>query len=137
MKIKYLPHTADIGMLIEGESLEKLFMAGLKGMANILKENVCEATHIFNSNTRIKTSSLDYTNLLIDFLSEVLSHSYANKTIYCKVNIITLERYHIVADIYGLETNGFDEEIKAVTYHEAEVKRNKNKLWETCIIFDI
>jgi len=137
MKIKYLPHTADIRMLIEGESLQKLFLAGLKGMANILKEGVCEHTHKFNNKTRIKTSSLDYTNLLIDFLSEVLSYSYANKAVYCKVNIITLERYSIVADIFGLETNGFDEEIKAVTYHEAEVKKNKHNLWETCIIFDI
>lgn len=137
MKIKYLPHTADIRMLIEGETLQKLFMAGVKGMANILKENICDQTYKFNHKTRIKTSSLDDTNLLIDFLSDVLTHTYTNKTIYCKVNVLSIEKYHIVADVFGIETNDFDEEIKAVTYHEAEVKKNKNNQWETCVIFDI
>jgi SHS2 domain-containing protein len=137
MKIKYLPHTADIRMLIEGETLQKLFMAGVKGMANILKENICDQTYKFNTKTRIKTSSLDDTNLLIDFLSDVLTHTYTNKTIYCKVNVLSIEKYHIVADVFGIETNDFDEEIKAVTYHEAEVKKNKNNQWETCVIFDI
>ena len=137
MKIKYLPHTADIRMSIEGETLQNLFKAGVKGMANLLKENTCELTHKFNSKTRIKTCSLDYTNLLIDFLSDVLTYTYTNKTIYCKINILSLEKYKIVADVFGVETNDFDEEIKAVTYHEAEVIKNKNNLWETCIIFDI
>ena len=137
MNITYLPHTADIRMLIEGETLQKLFKAGVKGMANILKENICDHTFIFNNKTRIKTCSLDTTNLLIDFLSDVLTHTYTNKTIYCKINIISLEKHKIVADVFGIETNDFDEEIKAVTYHEAEVKKNKNKLWETRIIFDI
>lgn len=137
MKIKYLPHTADIRMFIEGETLQKLFKAGVKGMANIIKENICDHTHKFNSKTRIKTCSLDYANLLIDFLSDVLTHTYTNKTIYCKINVLSLEKHKIVADIFGIETHDFDEEIKAVTYHEAEVKKNKNNLWETYIIFDI
>ena len=137
MKVKYLPHTADIRMLIEGETLQKLYMAGVKGMANILKENSCDQTDKFNSNTRIKISSLDDTNLLIDFLSDVLTHTYTNKTIYCKINILRLEKYNIEADVFGIKTNDFDEEIKAVTYHEAEVKQNKNNKWETCVIFDI
>lgn len=137
MNITYLPHTADIRMLIEGETLQKLFKAGVKGMANILKENICDQTFTFNNKTRIKTCSLDETNLLIDFLSDVLTHTYTNKTIYCKINILSFEKHKIVADVFGIETNDFDEEIKAVTYHEAEVKKNKNKLWETCVIFDI
>jgi len=137
MTIKYLPHTADIRMFIEGETLQELFKAGVKGMANILNENICDHSYRFNSKTRIKTNSSDYTNLLIDFLSEVLTHTYTNKTIYCKINVLSLEKYNIVADVLGVETNDLDEEIKAVTYHEAEVIRNKNNLWETCVIFDI
>jgi len=29
------------------------------------------------------------------------------------------------------------EDIKAVTYHEAEVKKKKDGIWETMLIFDI
>ncbi|ULC58187.1 archease [Flaviramulus sp. BrNp1-15] len=137
MKIKYLPHTADIRMLIEGETLQKLFMAGVQGMANILKEDICNHTDELKSKIRIKTSALDYTNLLIDFLSDVLSYTYTNKTIYCKIDVITLEKHNIIADVLGVEIEQLDEEIKAVTYHEAEVTKNKNNHWETCVIFDI
>ena len=137
MKIKYLPHTADIRMRIEGETLEKLYMAGVKGMANIIKENSCDEPRTYNSKTRIKTSSLDNTNLLIDFLSDVLTRTYTNKTIYCKIHILSLKEYTIEADVFGVKTNDFDEEIKAVTYHEAEVKKNKNNQWVSLVIFDI
>ena len=124
-------------MFIEGETLLKLFKAGVKGMANILKENICDHTYTFNNKTRIKISASDETNLLIDFLSEVLSRTYTNKTIYCKINILSIKKHHIVADVFGVKTNDFDEEIKAVTYHEADVKKIKNNLWTTCVIFDI
>lgn len=137
MKINYLSHTADIRMIIEGESLQKLFMAGVKGMANLFKENICEHTYNFNNKIRIKTSASDYTNLLIDFLSDILSQTYTTKTIYCKIHVLHFEKYNIVADVFGLETNDFDKEIKAVTYHEAAVVKNKNNQWETCVIFDI
>ncbi|MCF4101569.1 archease [Gillisia sp. M10.2A] len=138
MKIRYLPHTADVRMLLEAESLQKLFVAGTKGMSNLLKEGICDHTFIFHRKTTIKTSASDFTNLLIDFLSDVLSHTYANNTIYCKINILSFKKYGIVAEIFGNEINEFDEEIKAVTYHEANVVKNaESNLWETCIIFDI
>ena len=43
----------------------------------------------------------------------------------------------MILKLSGTRINNFDEEIKAVTYHEANVIKNKKGLWETCIIFDI
>lgn len=137
MKIEYLPHTADVRMLIQAESLPKLFSAGLKGMSNILKEGICDHTFKFNSKKTIKVSAADDTNLLVDFLSEVLSQTYANKIIYCKVHILSFTQQTIIADIFGVPVDVFDEEIKAVTYHEAHVSKTSGKQWETYIIFDI
>lgn len=137
MKIEYLPHTADVRMLIQAASLPELFSAGLKGMSNILKEGVCNHHFKFNNKKTIQVSAADDTNLLIDFLSEVLSQTYANKTIYCKVHILSFTRQTIIADISGIPVNEFDEEIKAVTYHEAHVSKINDKQWETYIIFDI
>lgn len=63
---------------------------------------------------RLELASLDISSLLIDFLSTILTLSYENKAIFC-----------------------FDKDIKAVTYHEAEVKKNDQGKYETTIVFDI
>lgn len=137
MKVTYLPHTADIRMLIEGDSLEALFNAGLRGMANILKEDLCDLADRYEIKTRITINALDFTNLLVDFLSEVLSNSYAHRGIYCKLDILSMDKNELVADVFGVDVDEYDEEIKAVTYHEAQVKLNASQQWECCIIFDI
>lgn len=137
MKIWYLPHTADIRMKIEAATLEDLFTIGVEGMSNILIEGYCKKSLKFKLKRSIKIQSSDYTCLLIDFLSEVLSHSYTDKAIYCGVNSIFLSEYEINAEITGVPIEKFHEEIKAVTYHEAQVQKNRKDLWETLVIFDI
>lgn len=138
MKIRYLPHTADIRMKIEGSSLEELFTAGVLGMGNILKEGFCDKNGPFMLRSKIELMAHDETCLLVDFLSGVLSASYAEKAIFCEVVFFELTSRKIRAEIHGRQqARGFDEEIKAVTYHEADVHKNNNGDWVTLIIFDI
>ena len=137
MNIEYLPHTADIRMKIKGETPEELFLAGLLGMSNILKENLCRETQVFQKQAEIKLSAPDLTCLLIDFLSEVLSISYTEKAIYCELKDVVISENNISATILGTGTGRLDEEIKAVTYHEAQVSRNSSNCWETIVVFDI
>ncbi len=137
MKIQYLPHTADIRMKIRGSSLEELFHAGAMGMGNILRDGFCDNQVSFDRRSKIEITASDQTCLLIDFLSEVLSISYAEKSIFCKVDFIALTPSKLIAEIYGRQILGIDEEIKAVTYHEADVHRDNNGQWETVVIFDI
>jgi len=137
MKIQYLPHTADIRMKIKGSTLKELFVAGMIGMGNILKEGFCNKNTPIDSKSKIEIHALDRTCMLIDFLSEILSHSYAEKSIYCKVEFQEFTSNKIKAILFGTHTNKLDEEIKAVTYHEAQVHRNRNNQWETLVVFDI
>ncbi len=37
----------------------------------------------------------------------------------------------------GFAVSSLDEDIKAVTYHEAEVKETEDRKWETMIVLDI
>ena len=85
----------------------------------------------------IEIQALDQTCMLIDFLSEILSHCYAERSIYCKVEFSEFTSTKIKAVIFGTHTNKLDEEIKAVTYHEAQVHRIRSNLWETLVVFDI
>ena len=137
MSIKYLSHTADIRMLIEAEDLQNLFTESIKGMSNILKEAFCDKTFKIGLKKMIEVSAADHTNLLIDFLSDVLSNSYIENVIYCNAKIIEFSDHTIKAEISGMHVEVFDEEIKAVTYHEANIKKNNKGFWETFIIFDI
>lgn len=137
MNITYLPHTADIRMKIESFDVEQLFIAGMIGMGNILKEGFCDKNNPIDCKSKIEIQAMDQTCLLIDFLSEILSHSYAEKSIYCKAEFSLFTSNRIKADIFGSHTNKLDEEIKAVTYHEAQVRKNRNHQWETLVVFDI
>jgi SHS2 domain-containing protein len=138
MKISYLPHTADIRMKIVGSTLEDLFTAGVLGIGNILSNGFCHKNMPFEFTSRIEILAQNETCLIIDFLSEVLSTSYAEKAIFCEVVFFELTTTKIKAEIHGRHhARGFDEEIKAVTYHEADVYKNNNEDWETIIILDI
>jgi len=136
-KYALLPHTADIRLKVEASSLEELFLAALQGMADIIKPNFCKQIKEHTVQKTVQTSSVDTTTLLIDFLSDILMHSQVNKAIYCHTTFKKLESNILHATIFGAPVDSFDEDIKAVTYHEAEVKKNETGNWKTVIIFDI
>jgi len=136
-KIKNLAHTADVALKVEADSLDELFNAGFKSLSDLLKPGYCENCHAFEIWQFIEIESLDITVLLIDFLSDVLTFSYTELSIFCKLEILELQPGLIRANIYGQNVSEFEEDIKAVTYHEAEVMQNDNGNWETRIIFDI
>ena len=136
MKFEFLPHTADIRMRIEGETLPELFDAGIKGMSHILKENQRNKQGQKYSEI-IAVKSADVTCLLIDFLSELLAMSYTKKLVFSEVKFLEFSEQLLSAKVSGSAIDSFDEEIKAVTYHEADIKRNKSGKWETMVVFDI
>lgn len=137
MKIQYLPHTADIRMSIEASSLSELFGLSLKGMANIIKEDFCRDNSDHGLRLDIRVDAPDRTCLLIDFLSEVLSLSYVHKAVFCEADFIEISDYSLHAEIAGSQIETYDEEIKAVTYHEAAVEQSVSGNWQTIIVFDI
>lgn len=137
MKIQYLPHTADIRMSIEASNLPELFGLSLRGMANIIKEDFCEAKSHHHLRLELSVDAPDRTCLLIDFLSEVLSLCYVHKAVFCEVDFIELSENLLNAKIAGTQIETYDEEIKAVTYHEAAVEQNVLGNWQTIVVFDI
>ena len=132
-----LSHTADIQLKIRANSLEELFLACLEVMGNILKIDFCSSATSFKLSRYLEINAPDTTVLLIDFLSEVLTLSHAEKIIFCKLKMTHLDDFNLKAFVYGVKVDSFDEDIKAVTYHEAEVKQLEGGQWQTHIIFDI
>ena len=136
MPYKILNHTADIKIHVKGSSLENLFTEAFNALMQIIGEN-SGLKNTKKITREVSISSLDTTSLLVDFLNEVLLLSQINKEIYNKCIIKNLSKNSLRAQIVGFSTNKFSKDIKAVTYHEANVKQSKNGFWETNLVFDI
>lgn len=130
------PHMADVRLKVEGDTLEELFQAALEGMGELIKKGVFQKKDTPEVQ-RISILSPDVTSLLIDFLSEVLTLSHIQHVVFGKMEFLELTETRLKASIWGRKVRAFDEDIKAVTYHEANVAKNKRGFYETMIVFDI
>lgn len=136
-RIDYFPHTADIRMKLLADSVSGLFHAALSGMNQLLTPGECERRRNPTVRRNIEISSPDLTTLLIDFLNEVLALSYTCQALFCTLHIDRLVDNELVGFVTGVDVPGFDEDIKAVTYHEADVRRDVDGNFGTVIVFDI
>lgn len=134
---KLLPHTADVRLKVRGDSLEELFCGALDGMNDLLKRDVCKKLGSPNVNLPIDLSSADITSLLIDFLSGTLSQSLADHVIFCKAGSLRLDNNHLTATLAGLRVNRFDRDIKAVSYHGAQITSGPDKIYNVTVVFDV
>lgn len=145
-KFEILEHTADLRLRVFGSSPKKLFENALYAMAYVQKKDIVEQSAVGKLLGRIKrrqisedlvVESMDYNTLLIDFLNEVLSLSDAQNAVFFKVKFSKFSETGIEAKVYGVKVDDFDEDIKAVTYHEVDVKKLGSGRWETLLVFDI
>ena len=135
--IEFLPHTADLKMRLRADSVIRLFEAGMEGMKQVMKKGACKTNNNTTVKVKIHITSPDLTSLLVEFLGEVLTLSHNLKTIFCRLKVASVNNQEIIGQIEGVKVVDFDEDIKAVTYHEADVQVNDQGTYETFIIFDI
>ena len=135
MGYRILEHTADVRLLVEGQTLEELFGEALKGMMEVLKpekkEGGAEITR------KIEIEAAGRTELLVDFLNEVLWLAHTHHEAFTSVLFGEISEKRLKAELRGSPAEGFGEDIKAVTYHEAEIRRNAAGNLETMLVFDI
>lgn len=133
-KYRFIDHTADIRLLIEATTYPELFEGALEGMKALMYP---EALHRLEVKQEISISAKDATSLLVDFLAEVLTLSQIQRAIFEKVEFSELTHTQLRATIFGQKVDFFEKDIKAVTYHEANVVQDTNGTYTTTIIFDI
>lgn len=145
-KFEILEHTADLKMKVWGNTLPELFKNTMEGMMQILsKKTKFEIkSQIFHpadarrgKKFKIKVESADAAALLIDFLNEVLYQAQVNKEVYVDVEFKKFSEKELEAELFGSPTSEFDEDIKAATYHGAEIKKTPEGVFETTVLFDI
>ncbi len=135
MSYRFLEHTADLKIKLEGSNLIELFESGVESILSFLNPVKDNRGHVALRTVNI--TSPDKTALLVDFLGEVVRLALSNKESYDKVVFDELSNTALKAELYGEKVNGFSDDIKAVTYHGAHIRQNPDGRWETEIICDI
>ena len=128
-------HIADVRLLVRAASLEDLFRDAVRGMYAIMRgEAEADARPV----QRVITveDSADRTALLVDFLNEVLHRTHVARERFDGVTFTRFEEVSLEATLTGIAPASFDEDVKAVTYHEADVVE-RDGVWQTTLVFDI
>jgi len=143
-KFQIIPHTADLQIHVEGKTLQDLFRRILIGMFQSIKpeapgceykDNILVCSSLPRKHT-ISVQSHDKDSLLVDFLSEALYLSDLHNEAYLDVDIKEFDSNHIIAELRGVQIEGFENEIKAVTYHGLHIEQ-KDGMWQVDVVFDI
>ena len=140
-EFEILEHTADIGIMAYGKTKREVFINSAKGMFEIIAgNNNGIANNNFSCKVILKAEDLE--NLLVAWLNELLYIGETRLVILNKFHIKELSNFQIKAEVEGIKINPpsvkIEKEIKAVTYHCLEIKKDEEKgFWSAQVIFDI
>lgn len=132
-----LEHTADIRILAKGDNRRSLFTAALKGLCEVMKPGYKDVSDESGPGYEFKLDSVDISALLIDFLAEALSIMQTYNVLLPGVKFENIDNHSVSGKFQGFPVRAFDEDVKAVTYHEAEVVRNDKNDFEAIIVLDL
>ena len=139
-KFKFIDHTADIAVRLEGNSLEELFIAGFEGWLASVAEKIDLKS---DDHLKLEFSADSVEELLVSFLNELNFLLNTKKWISLTVNSVKIYEdsgeFKLIANLNGIKLNNdieLKEEIKAVTYHQMEIIKKKN-IYSTLLVFDI
>lgn len=138
-KYEILEHPAELRLRVYGKTLEELFENAALAMGETQKKNDTFLTLSRKKcvKEKIEVQSLDINTLLVDFLNEILAKSQINKCVYYVSDIkIDASRFTLHVSCTGYPVERFEEDIKAVTYEDLDIKKI-NDIYQTDLVFDI
>jgi len=136
-KYEIFDHTADVGIIVHGSTLEEMFEKAAYAMFDIIvyADRIEPVRKV-----KVSISSPTLEDLLVDWLSELLYVFSTELFVMNKFEVRIKEEgeYHLNAvcwgEAYKRKKHGIKTEIKAVTYHELEIDKENGYLK---VLFDI
>lgn len=126
-------HTADVRLRVAAASLEDLFRDAVAGLYAVMRGSP-EGEPV--RRTIAVDDSADTTALLVDFLNDVLNRAHIGRELFERVTFTRFDETSLTAELHGTAPAEFEEDVKAVTYHEADV-RFEDGAWTTMLVFDL
>ncbi len=130
-------HTADLGLRIHADSLQKLFADAAYGFFSIIVENIEEVHAVQEKNFQLKGGQYDY--LLFDWLNELLYTFETEKLLFSDFRVqVTPSGLRAICrgELMDPAVHKMDHEIKAITYHGLKLE-SKEDGWLAEVIVDI
>jgi len=133
-----IDHTADIGIRVEGESLEGLFTGAAEAMFDVMVDSKPNLVSSISVPVDVEAAKID--ELFVKWLQELL---YVFDTRHLVLSHFYIDQISDTKLSGGAKGMKFDKlrhemkrQIKAVTYHMLKVEK-KGDLWCAQVIFDI
>jgi len=137
LEYEILNHTADLGVIVKANSLRNLFVHAANAMTDLMVKGDGRGKKEVRG---IVIEGMDYADLMVRWLGEILYLFYSEKLIGKSIQIKSLTHKRISSFIeftqFDPQNSEIIREIKAVTYHKITVEK-MGKTWKTMVIFDI
>ncbi len=136
-KYETFDHTADLGIKVFGRTYAELFANAAYALFDLLTELSEVKEEVSFS---VEVTAADREDLLVRFLSELLYLFATKNYLGKKVAFLSLAEKYLQAETWGEifdpARHEIKTEIKAITYHQLEIKEN-NGLLEARLVLDI
>jgi SHS2 domain-containing protein len=130
---RYLEHTGDIMIESHGSTFATALVQAAMAMFKVM--GPAEPMIYFE----VDEQALNRDELVVYFLSRVLSEVEAREMVPCKVEVLTCQMgptWQMKANIWG-ENRRPRDAIKAVTFHELKVEENLKTGWRIQVLLDV
>lgn len=136
-KFEYIEHPADIAFRVYGRTLTALFKNSVSAIYDILKPHKNSSIRVYRKKKQLSSNSTE--GLLVLFLNEILYLALEKYLIFTKI-LINIKCSHMANileyEMIGHKIDNVDREIKAVTYHNLEIRKSGD-YYQADIIVDI
>ncbi len=141
-RFELIEHTADVGIIAYGRTIEELFANAAYGMFSIMTNVYAVSQKKSSGKIRLQRSNPE--ELLVTWLNELLYYVNVKKMLFSKFDI-TIDENILKAKAFGEKLSAgkhiINQEIKAATYHQLQLKRmvlvDNTIRWQAEVIFDV
>ncbi len=135
---KDYPHTADVGIQVQGFSIEEAYARAALAMADLQAGgNSIEPLYWREFSAKGK----DQVDTLVDLCRKILSCFFLESLLLGAIEIVDASPNQVIArglmGLFDLEKHAEGIDIKAVTYARAKLEVVTGGRWEAVLIFDI
>ena len=122
MTYRVFDHTADFGIEVTADTAHELFEEAARALFDLVARGPCHG----NGLARVVTvTGADHADLLVNWLRELLGLWNSEQLLVCAATVDHVDsrkiRATVTVDRFDPDRHGIENEIKAVTYHQARV----------------
>jgi SHS2 domain-containing protein len=128
-----IEHTADLCFEVTAGSFDGLLEEALRAMTDWIGATRADPV----ADRMFSIEAPDSAVLMVDLLNEALAFSQIHREAYERVEFRHLDGRHANGRFIGHSITGARGEIKAVTYHGAQVESLPDGSWRATVLMDI